>query len=135
MVYTDDASAYGGMRRRHETVNHSAGEYVRGMAHTNGMESFWAMLRRGHIGTYHKMSWKHLDRYIREFVGRHNDRPLDAAAQLSRMACGVIGKQLRYSGGGISSGEKYRPRWMCARVGYASSLGELSEGRLTPASA
>ena len=109
MVYTDDASAYGGMRRRHETVNHSAGEYVRGMAHTNGMESFWAMLRRGHIGTYHKMSWKHLDRYIREFVGHHNDRPLDTAAQLSRMACGVIGKQLRYSGGDLI-GRKIPPQ-------------------------
>ena len=97
LIYTDEAKAYIGMRRRHETVRHSVGEYVRDMAHTNGLESFWAMLRRGHIGTYHKLSLKHLHRYVREFSGRHNDRPLDTAAQLSKLACGVVGRRLRYS--------------------------------------
>ena len=58
-VYTDDASAYDGLPN-HETVKHSVAEYVRGMAHTNGVESFWSMLKRAHKGVYHKLSAKHL---------------------------------------------------------------------------
>ena len=50
-VYTDDGSAYIGIDRNHASVNHSAGEYVKGMAHTNGIEAFWAMLERGQKGT------------------------------------------------------------------------------------
>ena len=49
-LYTDEARAYKGINRPHEAVNHSVGEYVRGQAHTNGMESFWALLKRGFIG-------------------------------------------------------------------------------------
>ena len=58
----------------------------RGMAHTQGIESFWAALKRGYHGTYHKMSEKHLDRYVSEFAGRHNHRPLDTIDQMSAMA-------------------------------------------------
>ena len=61
-VYTDDASAYKGMPFDHASVRHSVGEYVDGMAHTNGIESFWSMLKRAHKGVYHKMSAKHLQR-------------------------------------------------------------------------
>ena len=96
-VYTDDASAYKGMDRRHEAVKHSVSEYVRGMAHTNGMESHWAALKRGFDGVYHQMSAKHLHRCVREFEGRHNQRPLDTADQMARMAKGADGKQLRYA--------------------------------------
>ena len=71
-VYTDDASAYKGMPFEHEAVKHSVGEYVRDMAHTNGIESFWALLKRGHYGIYHYMSSKHLHRYVNEFSFRHN---------------------------------------------------------------
>ena len=60
MVYTDEARAYEGLRRGHEAVKHSAAEYVKGMAHTNGMESFWATMKRGHNGVYHHFSAKHL---------------------------------------------------------------------------
>ena len=63
-VYTDEARAYKGMARPHEAVKHSISEYVRGMAHTNGMESHWAALKRGHDGVYHHMSAKYLPRYI-----------------------------------------------------------------------
>ena len=63
-VYTDEASAYQGLPFTHEAVKHSAGEYVSGMAHTNGIESFWATLKRAHKGTFHKMSQKHLNRYF-----------------------------------------------------------------------
>ena len=95
-VYTDDAAAYIGIPRSHETVRHSVGEYVRGMAHTNGVESFWALLKRGYVGTYHKMSTKHLQRYVMEFAGRANDRDLDTVAQMSAMVSGSVGKRLRY---------------------------------------
>ena len=71
-VYSDDASAYKGMPFHHESVRHSVGEYVSGMgAHTNGIESFWSMLKRAHKGVYHKISQKHLQRYVDEFAGRH----------------------------------------------------------------
>ena len=96
-VYTDDAAAYKGINREHETVRHSVSEYVRGQAHTNGMESFWAMLKRGYHGTYHHVSAKHLDRYVQEFAGRHNSRPMDTEQQMVALAHGGVGKQLRYS--------------------------------------
>ena len=73
-VYTDDAAAYKGMPHKHESVRHSAGEYVRGDCHTNGIESFWSMLKRAHKGTFHKISPKHLQRYVHEFAGKHNVR-------------------------------------------------------------
>ena len=95
-VYTDEASAYVGIRRKHETVNHSAKEYVYGMAHTNGLESHWALLKRGFIGIYHHMSSKYLHRYSNEFHGRHNWRPLDTIGQMAALARGCVGKRLMY---------------------------------------
>ena len=96
-VYSDDAGVYKGLKNRtHESVKHSVGEYVKDMAHTNGIESFWAMLRRGHQGIYHKMSAKHLDRYIAEFAGRHNVRDRDTISQMSSLVDGMQGKRLRY---------------------------------------
>ena len=58
-VFTDDRGGYHGLPN-HQTVKYSVGEYVDGMAHTNGIESFWSMLKRGYKGTYHRMSAKHL---------------------------------------------------------------------------
>ncbi|MYF71781.1 MAG: IS1595 family transposase [Proteobacteria bacterium] len=95
-VYTDDASAYHGLPRDREAVNHSVFEYVRGQAHTNGIESFWSMLKRGYYGTFHHMSAKHLGRYVSEFAGRHNVRPLDTIDQLRSMVRGMEGRVLRY---------------------------------------
>ena len=95
-VYTDEAAAYEGMPFDHEAVKHSVGEYVRDQAHTNGMESFWSVLKRGYHGTYHHMSPKHLDRYVTEFSGRHNDRDRDTIDQMARIAQGMVGKWLRY---------------------------------------
>ncbi|MFM7403915.1 MAG: IS1595 family transposase, partial [Erythrobacter sp.] len=74
LVVTDQHAGYVGIFThgyRHVSVNHSVGEYVREMAHTNGIESFWAMLKRGYKGTYHQMSAKHISRYVTEFAGRH----------------------------------------------------------------
>ena len=95
-VYTDESIAYRGLPN-HETVNHSVGEYVNGQASTNGIESFWATLKRGYYGTYHKMSAKHLNRYIQEFAGRHNNRDLDTVEQMSVLARGFVGKRLKYA--------------------------------------
>ena len=66
------------------------------MAHTNGIESFWAMLKRGHHGTFHKMSVKHLHRYVNKFAGRHNIRDLDTIDQMALIAKGLIEKHLPY---------------------------------------
>ena len=69
----DDAAAYRGKSEfNHEAVNHSVSEYVRGQAHSNGIESFWAMLKRAHGGTFHKVSPKYLQRYVSEVAGEHN---------------------------------------------------------------
>ena len=94
-IYTDESRSYRGLPN-HEAVNHGAWEYVRGEAHTNGVESFWSMLKRGYHGTYHKMSPKHLDRYVSEFSGRHNVREKDTIAQMEGLAAAMIGKRLTY---------------------------------------
>ena len=95
-VYTDDAAAYKGMPFEHESVRHSVGEYVDGMAHTNGIESFWATLKRAHKGVYHKISPKHLRRYVDEFAGRHGIREQDTIDQMGAVAEGMVGKRLPY---------------------------------------
>ena len=78
-------------------MKHSISEYVNGMAHTNGIESFWSLLKRGYHGTYHHMSEKHLDRYVGEFAGRHNDRSTDTIDQMAAMVRSMGGKRLRYA--------------------------------------
>ena len=95
-VYTDDAAAYKGMPFDHESVRHSVGEYVRDMAHTNGIESFWSMLKRAHKGVYHKISAKHLQRYVDEFSGRHGIRELDTLDQMKAVSRMMAGKRLSY---------------------------------------
>ena len=95
-VYTDDHRGYMGLTFEHESVKHSVGEYVNGQAHTNGIESFWSMLKRGYHGTYHHFSAKHLDRYVTEFAGRHNARPNNTIDQMAAIAEGMVGKRLRY---------------------------------------
>ena len=96
-VYTDDHGSYIGLPFHHESVRHSIGEYVKGQAHTNGIESFWSMLKRGYIGTYHHMSRQHLNRYVNEFAGRHNQRAADTIDRMVRMVRGGEGRRLRYS--------------------------------------
>ena len=97
-VYTDEAKVYSALDPwfDHETVNHSVAEYVRGQAHINGVESFWSMLKRAHKGTFHKISPKHLDRYVQEFAGKHNLREQDTLAQMAVVALGLSGKRLKY---------------------------------------
>ena len=95
VLYTDESPAYKGMPN-HEAVTHSTGEYVRGMAHTNGMESFWSMLKRAYTGTFHKLSPKHLDRYVQEFAGRHNIRDAGTLVQMCNLVSRLVGCRLMY---------------------------------------
>ena len=108
-VYTDDHGGYDGLPH-HETVRHSVGQYVRQMAHTNGIESFWSMLKRAHMGTFHKLSPKHLQRYVTAFAGKHNVRDLDTLAQMTLLVGALIGKRLLYrdliAENGLSSGAR-----------------------------
>ncbi len=67
-----------------------------GTAHTNGIESFWAALKRGYHGTFHHISEKHINRYVGEFAGRHNDRPKDTLDQMQAIVRGLVGKRLQY---------------------------------------
>ena len=76
MIHSDEHAGYrglGGLFFGRETVNHSAGEYVRGDVHTNSIESVWAVLKRGLHGVYHHASDKHLGRYVNEFTFRLNE--------------------------------------------------------------
>lgn len=81
----------------HRAVQHSAGTYVIEQIHTNGIEAFWSVLKRGIVGVYHHVSVKHLDLYVDEFAGRHNLRDLGTEAQMSAVARGMVGKRLRYA--------------------------------------
>ena len=109
LIYTDTAKAYATLPN-HEAVAHSAGEYVRGMVHTNGMESFWANLKRAHMGTFHKLSPKHLQRYVGEFEAKHNDRDLNTITQMTHALGALIGKNLLYrdliADNGLASGAR-----------------------------
>lgn len=96
-IYTDDHRSYLGISGyKHDIINHSAGEYVKGMASTNGVESFWALLKRAYMGTFHNISVKHLHRYINEFSARQNMigmNPLECFAYTARL---MIDKRLTY---------------------------------------
>ena len=91
-VYTDDLKSYLGIPNPQATVRHSAGEYVNCMAHTNGIESFWSTLKRA----YHVVSHKHLDRYVGQFVAKHNLRDEDTGEQMGMVAGGMMGRRLSY---------------------------------------
>ena len=95
-IYTDEHKSYQGLPN-HATVTHSAGLYVDGEVHTQGIESVWAMLKRGITGTYHHISPKHAGRYATEFGGRHNGREMDTFDQMQRLIRNMNGKRLRYS--------------------------------------
>ena len=108
-VYTDQAGGYHGMTGfDHEQVNHNVAEYVRGMAHTNGVESFWSMLKRAHKGTFHNISPKHLDRYVHEFAGKHNIRDSGTLVQMRDTVAQLVGRNLLnrdlIADNGLSSG-------------------------------
>ena len=93
--YTDQSTIYKGLTN-HQTCQHDIGHWVNGMAHTNGLESFWAFLKRGYHGCYHRMSVKHLPSYVAEFAARHNLRDKDTIDQMCHVFAGMIGRRLMY---------------------------------------
>ena len=97
-ICTDAHAGYQGISGvEHLIVNHEAGEYVTGLgATTNGVESFWSMLKRGLVGVYHQVSAKHLQAYVDEYAGRHNLRGLDTTDQMGAVAQGMAGRRLKY---------------------------------------
>jgi transposase-like protein len=76
LIATDEWGGYTDLKHfyPHQVVNHKAREYVRGNVHTNNIESFWSLLKRGVVGTYHKVSKDYLPLYLNEFSYRHNNR-------------------------------------------------------------
>ena len=95
-VFTDDAAAYRHLPR-HETVRHSAAEYVRGDVHTNGIESLWSMLKRAHKGVYHNLSAKHLQRYVASFAARQNIRDRNTIDQMALTTHALCGRDITYA--------------------------------------
>jgi len=93
--YTDEWWGYRDPLNR-QAVRHGVGQWVDGQAHTNGLKSFWSLLKRGYGGTYRKISPKHLGWYVREFEGRRNQRNLDTIDHVRRMVRGNQGKRLTY---------------------------------------
>ena len=77
LIVTDEWKPYGGIAdydTKHEVINHSRKEYVRGDIHTNTIENVWSLLKRSVAGSYHKISDKHIDRYLDELEWRFNNR-------------------------------------------------------------
>jgi len=100
-VYTDSHIAYtgpDGLFFRHDAVNHSEGEYVRGAVHTNSIESVWAVLKRGLHGVYHHASQKHLGRYVDEFTFRLNEGSVKrhSLERLASFVDRIRGKRITY---------------------------------------
>jgi ISXO2 transposase-like protein len=100
-LYTDDHMVFSGLDGlffRHNTVNHSAGEYSRGPASTNSIESVWAVLKRGLHGVYHHASAKHLGRYVDEFTFRLNEGNVKehTLSRLDAFVDRVTGKRITY---------------------------------------
>ena len=96
-VYSDAHPGYVGTPGyAHESVAHSTGEFVRGPVHTNGIESVWAVFKRGYVGPHHYMSRKHLHRYVDEFSYRRTDGVNNCPDTLARTIDGMIGRRLTY---------------------------------------
>lgn len=96
-VYTDTARPYTYLRGyNHGKVNHGIKEYVRGDVYTNGIESFWAIIKRGYKGVYHKWSKKHLQRYIKEYVTRFNLRSISPLDRVKISVTNGFNKHLSY---------------------------------------
>lgn len=97
-IYTDEHRSYLGIKSySHETVNHSGGQYVNGDCHTNGIESYWALLKRGYFGVFHYFSAKHINRYVAEFSMRWNMGQMGQTERVNSMLESTAGLRLKYA--------------------------------------
>lgn len=119
-LHTDEHLGYKGLAQvfKHQHVHHGAGEYVLGDCHTNTMEGFWSLLKRGLMGIYHSVSAKHLQQYLDEFVFRYNTRDMNESnrfdAMLNQMAVRLTYQSL------IANGSTGRNNQMEAKQGAFS---------------
>ena len=101
-LHTDESKLYMGADGHvasHNTVHHTAGEYVRGNVHTNTIEGYFSIFKRGMKGVYQHCGHQHLDRYLAEFDFRYNNRKalgVEDAERAERLLKGVVGKRLTY---------------------------------------
>jgi transposase-like protein len=98
-VMTDDFLSYRGLNKDfalHGIINHGRKEYVRGDIHTNTIEGYFSLLKRGIVGVYHHVGEQHLHRYLSEFNFRYNARKIDDVERSMLALCGIEGKRLMY---------------------------------------
>ena len=93
-VYSDSHKSYQGLDN-HEDVTHNQKEYRKGEVHTNNIENFWSIIKRGYLGVYHHMSRKHLQRYLNEFCGRFSIRDMEPLEKMVWLAHGLFGKTIK----------------------------------------
>ena len=98
MVYTDEHAGYSLLRPAAPREHRARARRVRPDCHTQGIESFWSLFKRGYHGTFHHLSEEHLNRYVREFTGRNNIRDLDTIDQIAALVRGMVRKRLTYRG-------------------------------------
>lgn len=102
VLYTDDDRTFRTVKPRYRpsgVIRHSTGEYVRGDVHTNTIEGYFSLLKRGIVGTYHHVSQQHLKRYLAEFDFRYNERSklgIEDGERAVRALKGIEGKRLTY---------------------------------------
>ncbi len=97
-LMSDEFTGYKGLSLyyNHQSVSHGRGEYVSGACHTNTIEGFWSLLKRGIVGIYHFVSPKHLDRYLAEYTYRYNTKDMTEEARFNNLLSNVEGR-LKYS--------------------------------------
>lgn len=98
-VVTDDWPAYMrlDLKYAHYVINHSKGKYAHGMIHTNTIEGFWSLLKRGILGIYHSVTFKHLDAYCSEFAYRYNTKKISDPLRFQLALSRAEGKRLKYA--------------------------------------
>ena len=96
-IFTDELKSYEGLEKdfQHRVINHAV-EYADGMVHTNTMENFWSLLKRGLHGTYSSVEPFHLFRYLDEQAYRYNNRKVTDAERFSGVMSQIVGKRLTY---------------------------------------
>lgn len=99
LLVTDERTGYGDVKKLypHQVIKHTAGEYVVGAVHTNTIARFWSILKRGVVGTYHKVSKKYLPLYVVEFQFRYNHRKNVDIFGLAIAGCSGVGTGIRLS--------------------------------------